>query len=231
MRTNRMMITVKIKIKFFLFVLLSLPKTICFNFSAFPFFTAIKLPVLVGYNYKIQKVKKNIISFHNTRIYAFIIKFGHNGSSGPNSRKGVLMISSGNLIFHGPASFAKGCSIRCNGNLSIGENFTSNKNATIICLNNIIIQNNVMFGWNVSLLDNDGHKMIVNGKLCTAKNGIEIGTHTWVCSEVHILNGARIGKNCVVGYRSLVNKAYNFDNILLAGSPAMVKKHNINWDF
>ena len=50
-------------LRFGIFVLLSLPKTIYFNFKSFDMKTAIKLPVIVGYNVKILETHKNIIKF------------------------------------------------------------------------------------------------------------------------------------------------------------------------
>lgn len=44
------------------YFLLSLPKTIYFNFATLPIFQAIKLPVFIGWNVKIIEAKKKYLA-------------------------------------------------------------------------------------------------------------------------------------------------------------------------
>lgn len=222
--------SLKENLKFVLFCILSFPKSVYFNFKVFPLKIAFKLPVLVGYNYKIKRIHRNCIEIEKSPINSLMIRFGYNGSPGPIPQKGVLDIC-GKIIFKSFANFAKGCSLRINGILYVGSYFTSNLNCTFICKNQINIKDDVMFGWNITLLDSNGHHISSDSVQMPDKNTINIGMHTWVCSEVHILPGSYIGDDCVVGYKSLVNKAYCGNNLLIAGSPASVRKTDINWTY
>lgn len=53
--------------------LLSIPKTILFNFKVFSFKTAIKLPVFIAYNVKLDEYYRNCIVINGT-ISRFMIK-------------------------------------------------------------------------------------------------------------------------------------------------------------
>ncbi|MDP9107474.1 MAG: gamma carbonic anhydrase family protein [Pseudomonadota bacterium] len=62
-----------------------------------------------------------------------------------------------------------------------------------------------------------GHQAMLHG--CTIEDGALIGI------QAIILNGARIGKNCLVGAGALVTEGKVFpDNSLILGSPAKVVK-------
>lgn len=45
-----------------------------------------------------------------------------------------------------------------------------------------------------------------------------------------ILKGAYIPNNSIVGAMSLVNKAFDEQNIMLAGTPARIINHDVSWD-
>jgi carbonic anhydrase/acetyltransferase-like protein (isoleucine patch superfamily) len=56
-------------------------------------------------------------------------------------------------------------------------------------------------------------------------HGCEIGDYTLVGINAVVLNGARIGKNCVIGANSLVPENMEIpDGSLVMGSPARVKR-------
>ena len=70
-------------------VILSIPKTIYFNFRIFNFFTACKLPIFISNNVSIKKIYYGCISINNTKITPFMIKIGIAGSEAVNSQKGL----------------------------------------------------------------------------------------------------------------------------------------------
>lgn len=56
---------------------------------------------------------------------------------------------------------------------------------------------------------------------------IEIGEGSWIGIDAKILNGTKIGKNCVVGAGSVVKGSFP-DYSVIAGCPArIIKKYNI----
>jgi carbonic anhydrase/acetyltransferase-like protein (isoleucine patch superfamily) len=62
-----------------------------------------------------------------------------------------------------------------------------------------------------------GHQVMLHG--CTIADGALVG------NQAVVLNGARIGRNCIVGAGSVVTENKEFpDNSLIIGSPARVVK-------
>lgn len=220
-------------------VLLSLPKTIWFNFRVFPFQVALKLPVLIAYNVKVKNTHKNCIQI-NSDIMRFMIKVNiDKGSDGVNptlNTNGYFDIrKKGKLVFQGNATFSSGISIRIDkGTVDVGANFSCNKNCFIACSESITIGEDVLLGWNVNIRDSDGHSVISldnesNKKITDIDNKVIIGNHVWIAANVDIIKGVRIPTNCVVGYNSCVTKKFNEENCIIAGYPAKIIKKNIKW--
>lgn len=56
-----------------------------------------------------------------------------------------------------------------------------------------------------------------------------IGNDVWIMSRCIILKGSIIPDGSAVAANSLVNKEFTESNILIAGTPARIIKHNIKW--
>lgn len=98
----------------------------------------------------------------------------------------------------------------------------------------IIIGEDCMFSWNCSLLNHDFHTILDKntGEILNSKvNEIHIGKHTWVGYGATFFKNVKIMENSIVGMNSFViNSKFDEPNVIIAGSPAKVIKHNINWD-
>ena len=68
------------------------------------------------------------------------------------------------------------------------------------------------------------------GKRINPDRDITIGEHVWVGRKSYICKGTSIAKNSVVGACSVVAKAFEQENCVIAGNPAAVKKVGITWD-
>jgi len=94
-----------------------------------------------------------------------------------------------------------------NGDLTINNNVFFNNDCSINCLDKITIGENCLFGENVKIYDhNHIFKHIEvpirdQGFSCAE---IVIGSNTWIGSNVTILKGTKIGKNCIIGANSLI---------------------------
>ena len=79
-------------------IIISFPKTMYFNFCAFPLFQAIKLPVFLWYNVRILSIKRGVIKFPNG-MRPFMVGVGKGGTkeviSNPYSQ-----ISVGGAVCH-----------------------------------------------------------------------------------------------------------------------------------
>lgn len=92
-----------------------------------------------------------------------------------------------------------------NGVLEIGEGTYFNRYCLISAHERVAIGKHCMFGPGVKIFDNNHQhspQIGVSSQLNTAP--IYIGDNSWVASDVIILKGAQIGKNCVIGAGCIV---------------------------
>lgn len=224
----------RLSLSYIIDILLSMPKTIYFNFRCLPFYKAVRLPFYIHYKTRLSGTCKDSIKIaQNTALRTFMIKFGNKGSVGiVENRYNSICINNGTLLFEGSAALGVGFSIRvdCGGKVTIGKGFNSNRNLFISCTKQVTIGNDVLFGWNISVRDSDGHTLLYDNTKQPTIAPVTIGNHVWVCAESHILKGTAIGNDCVVGYASLVSKGGSDNNVLWAGHPAKIIKQKVNWD-
>lgn len=114
----------------------------------FPFKEAIRFPVYVSHNYKLDLPRhtKNI-SIDNLKT--FCIRFGNGGSMDiiPNQYGLIQLGTEAKLHFYGDAQFAAGCSLRVDcGKMEFGNNFSANRNCNITCTKGIKIGDNCLLG-------------------------------------------------------------------------------------
>lgn len=81
-----------------------------------------------------------------------------------------------------------------------------------------------VFGSDMHTIFNDEEKVVNKGKQ------IFIGNHVWIGTGVSIAKNSYIADNCIVGMKSVVAGKFEEPNCVIAGNPARVVKHNVNWD-
>ena len=221
-----------LKIRDIFSLIISLPVMIYVNFRCLPFKTALKLPIFIGYKTHIDKLSRNIT--FGCDPTTFMVRIGWGGTEGRESgKKNYLLLNENAAIkFNGRCTMSSGISLILDlGTLEIGENFFCNKNCTISCNERVIIGDNVLFGWNVEILDSDNHKVIHENKVKTCDRGaINIGNHVWVAAFSHILKNSSIPDGSIVAYHSLVTKKFEGEKLLLGGCPAKVVEEQIEWE-
>lgn len=221
-----------LKIRDIFSLIISLPITIYVNFRCLPFKTALKLPIFIGYKTRIDKLSRNIT--FGCKPTTFMIRIGWGGTQGrEEGKKNYLLLNeNASLKFNGRCTMSSGVSLTMDlGSLEIGENFFCNKNCTISCNDRITIGDNVLFGWNVELLDSDNHRVIHKNKTNVCDRGeIKIGNRVWAASFTHILKNSSIPDGSVVAYHSLVTKRFDGEKLLIGGCPAKVIEEQIDWE-
>lgn len=124
------------------------------------------------------------------------------------------------LIVRKACSFGAGSNIEIyrNALLDVGD-LGSNAELTIICGQHIKIGATCNIARNATIRDTSGHVIAVPG--FKMSRPVEIGNHTWICSEATIMPGVKIGDGSIIGSCSYVSK-----NVppftLVQGSPAEI---------
>lgn len=222
-------------IKKILMFTLSIPKTLYFNFHYFEFRKAIKLPILVSYKVKIKKIgKKGTIKCPNNSM---CVKLGFSNGSFEmgNSKKSYFYQDKNSIIeFDGNATLCNPFFITVNqeGFLKFGENFKANTNFVMSCDKKISFGNDVLIGWNVTIIDGDGHPIYYDNseKPYNHPKEITIKNKVWISSNVIILKGTKILKESIVSSGATVCSNFNEENIIIGGMPAKIIKNNISWE-
>ncbi len=210
-------------------ILLSLPKTLWFNLKCFNIKMALKLPVFIHYKVRvIGKLHKNFICLEAPLSMA-MVKIGFPHLTYPAHTS--IIKGGGKLTFKGTASVLTGCEFNVSGNMVIGNNFRCNPNTKLDCKKYVVIGNDVIFGPECYLSDDDGHKIYNNeDSQMNLPEDIIFGDHIWVGRGAYILKGTVLQSETVVGARSVVNRKFYDNNIVIAGTPGKVVKTGISWE-
>jgi acetyltransferase-like isoleucine patch superfamily enzyme len=110
--------------------------------------------------------------------------------------------------------------------LQISQGVTIGRFSHIVALREIIINKNVLIADKVYISDNIHSYKDVNqpikDQLIEFKGSVVIGENSWIGENVSII-GAKVGRHCVIGANSFVNKDIP-DYSIAAGIPAQVIK-------
>lgn len=107
-------------------------------------------------------------------------------------------------------------------NISIGENFYSNYNFTVLDCNKVTIGDNVLIGPNVCVFT-AGHPTHYELRLAQLEYAlpVKIGNNVWIGGGAIINPGVTIGDNTIIGAGSVVTKDIPA-NVIAVGNPFRV---------
>lgn len=216
--------------KGFLQYLPHIPKSIVFNFRAFEFKDAIKLPVLISRHTEVQSMRGKI---YLNKVKTGIVKIGFKGADlfSGKDRTIVNIKSGGCIIFKGAAVIGSASAIYAKGKLEIGDNFVVSAACKLSCEGEITFGDNVLISWNTQILDSNYHKVLFSEKMQEKVERIIIGNNVWLGNNVLVQKGASIADNVVVASMSIVNKEFKTTHRLLGGVPAKEIKELISWSY
>ncbi|MDR2337757.1 MAG: acyltransferase, partial [Deltaproteobacteria bacterium] len=113
----------------------------------------------------------------------------------------------------------------------------------LFCCNGLIINlgdsgqcfigDDCMISNEIEISTTDNHTIFdkINKKIINKqKRPLIIGNHCWIGRHVRILKNAQIPNNTIIGMSSIVTKKFEEENTIIAGYPAKVIKHNVEWD-
>ena len=203
--------------------LLSLPRSFFFCLRCLPFEQAIKIPFLLRYNCKVLKNRAKIYLPSELRFAMIKIGFGDIGIFDKRYERSIIEWN-GNITFRGDAYFGQGSRICVGkeGRLTVGDHFTNTAMGTIVCFDKIQIGDDVLTSWNTLIIDTDFHETLnlETGVPNQYHKPIFIHDRAWIGTRSVVLKGSEIPSGCIVGASSTVNRIFENENTLIAGSPA-----------
>jgi carbonic anhydrase/acetyltransferase-like protein (isoleucine patch superfamily) len=111
--------------------------------------------------------------------------------------------------------------------LFIGDNVIISESCFISACNHLVIEENVGISPNVMIIDNSrkpGDISLPSKEQKVESGYVRIGADSWIAYGACVLPNVTIGKHCVIGALSVVNKDIPPYSVAV-GSPAKVVKH------
>lgn len=166
-----------------------------FNFHYLPFKQAIYLPVFIK-NARL-KVLKGQVSIEAKRIYPGMIRLGF-PSSCMVTNKGFYWLNRGKVLFNGTFKVANDSVIETcsDAELIIGNNVSINGGLRMTCAKKIVIGDDFLGSWNISIYDTDFHRMTclkTHKIIDSCSSEIIIGNHCWIGFGATLLKGSKLG--------------------------------------
>ena len=219
------------RIENFLFNRVSFFGTVYFNFHYLPFKQAVKLPIYLHKPYFMREwggrsfILKGKVVIDSDTINKGMIRLGFvQSTSHPDN--GFLWSNEGYVIFRGPCKIAQGSAIRNGGGMLVfGKNFSGNPNTRVFCYEEIVIGDDVVGSWDVSICDYDFHAMkdTSSEEKRSPYGAIKIGDNNWIGQNVIILKNTETPRYTTMSAGSVVSGKYTCkEKSILKGNPAIV---------
>jgi carbonic anhydrase/acetyltransferase-like protein (isoleucine patch superfamily) len=209
-------------------ILLSIPKTLRFNFHYFPFKTAIKLPVVVSHRTFLRELHGQV-EIPTARTAMVKIGFGDVGHYDRKRSRTIWQVS-GTVAFGGNASIGHGSKISVRGKVRFGANFNMTAESTIVCAKEITFGDDCLLSWGVLVMDTDEHPLYnAAGDRINPDKEIRLGNHVWVGCKCMLLKGSTVPDNTVVAAGTHLRTAYSGENQVIGGNPPTVWKEDVRW--
>lgn len=212
----------------------SLTRTILVNLYYLPLKDAIKFPIFVGRGVSINCLgNRNSVIVRKISRGSVCLGIGNGSYNLGKKQKSFFEIDgNGQIVFEGSCTISKGFKIhvRHDSQLSIGNGFSANANCMVCCDEKITIGNDVMLGWNVSIMDTDLHRLYdEDDNYYNKPSAVNIGHHVWVASGATVLKGCKVPDGVVIARNSVVTKSVQKTNCVVAGNPSQIVKSCITW--
>lgn len=210
-------------------IIISLPKTIWFNFRYLPFANALKLPVWIAANARVNNMYRGGVVLKG-KVKPGLVRIGYHEADAVDTYSAHTILNieyGGKLIITGDAHIGHGAiiNVKSGGLLSFGMNFAISGTTCIICNDKITFGDDVQLSWNSLITDSDAHQILSeSGQLLNPNQPIYIGNKVWIAANTTILKGTTICDNTVVASNSLVNSRFMVGNCIVGGTPAKLLK-------
>ncbi|MBD3808325.1 MAG: acyltransferase [Epsilonproteobacteria bacterium] len=204
------------------------PKSIYVNFRVLPFSQAIRLPIIVSTQTKLVSLKGKV---NLDKIKTGIVRIGFTGADtiDYDYNRTILRLD-GTLNIKGKTKIAKSSKLIIQGELTLGNNFITTGDTTIICAKKITIGDDTMLAWQSIVMDTDQHNILdQHQNIINENKEVNIGNNVWIGARCFILKGVNIPNGSIIGANTTITKSFNQENSILAGNPTKVIKESISW--
>lgn len=217
-----------------LFKFVNVLKTIYVNFVCFPFKTAVKLPIFVGYHVQFMGLRRNCIRLVSTkRTRTGMIELGITRHP-MVSTKGLYTL----VKIHKDSHIEMGDYVRIlsggsliaalGGIICIGDDFFMNQKTRIYASKMISFGNHCSLGWEVQVMDSDIHYIFnhATNKIKDCRKPVVIGNNCWLANRVSVMKGSFLPDYSILAGGSLLNRDYSTVTAkgnFFSGTPAVLK--------
>lgn len=195
-----------------------------------PIKQAIYIPILIGAKV-IKKDFSGTIIIDSQSIYRGMIKLGIDKGSFSMGDKQSYLTGAGKIIFLGATNICSGFrfAVSPNGEILLGNRTFMNANVTISSNTIVSIGDFCNFGWNCTILDGDGHKIInIRDKRTINHNSpVIIENYCWLSAHCTITKGVRLCHHTITPYGSVINKSNKTPFVLWGGATNKILKEDI----
>lgn len=174
------------------------------------------------------RIKKGA-KFITTNNSKFILGFGDSTTASfPYSGINLNLMRNSELRIDGKVIVGLNSAITVDDNakLEIGAGTYIGAKAHFRVGKSLKIGEKVAIAWNVTIMDSDFHKYMINDYPIQGRKDITIGDNVWIGNNVIILKGVDIGDNAIIGAGSVVTKDV-LSGTAVAGNPAKKIKDNV----
>lgn len=210
--------------------------TLYFNYKIFGLRNLFKFWAIIGPCTEFGALTRGAIKLHKPSFACFKIGVG-TGSfhHGKNSTSYVNIGKNAQLDIAGKASMSRGgvLNIGDDAHVTLGDGFSTNYGCVISIAKSLACDTNVRIGWEVTIIDSDGHsiKSVDNQKRVNDNRAIHLEENTWLASKCTIMKGVHLAKKTIVPYGSIITKSNETECVVWGGSPNRILKQGIYRDY
>ncbi|MDD4993937.1 MAG: acyltransferase [Paludibacter sp.] len=204
--------------------------TLYVNFRLCNFLDAVKFPIYI-YGYPYFDLLNGSVQF-NSKVTSGMVKFGQNIGhfSSPKGKAYFFIEEKSILVFDEKCTFTLDTSLRLMKNCKVvfGKDVVIGDSVKILCENYIEIGEKTRIAYGSQIVDTNFHyiKDIENNMIQRKNCPIKIGSYNWIGNYSKIMKGCETSDWNIIASGSLVNKKFQENNIIIAGSPAKVVAKN-----
>lgn len=213
--------------------IICLLQSIPFNLKYLPLAQAIKIPIVVGGRLECIGLRKGTLLIESPVIKLGMIKIGV--GQGPfhlgEGKTFIKTEKNARIIFHGSCDILRGAKISATnqGVIEFGHLTLVSANCIVSSNSLIKIDDFSRLGWNVTLMDWDGHDIldIESRKVTNTPRPILIGRCCWLGAHCNIMKGVSLNHHIIIPSRSVITKSCETPFAIFGSAPNRILKTDV----